>query len=84
VMNLKDHTIPAALIFLFAGLLLAAPCAHAEGGYIDINNPFIRKIPLAVPYFKTLVQHPRSGEKCTAGCRYHGGNAGVHGIFQAG
>jgi TolB protein len=33
--------------------LVAAP--HAAGyEVIDINNPFIRKIPLAVPYFKNL------------------------------
>ncbi len=41
--------------FLTAGLLIACPAfCSSDYGYIDISNPFLRKIPLAVPLFKTL------------------------------
>ena len=47
-----------SISFIILGLLLMGPVfcwAQSEADqyeYIDISNPFLRKIPLAVPYFK--------------------------------
>jgi TolB protein len=35
-------------------LLVAAPAASADIAYIDLTNPFLRKIPLAVPHFQAM------------------------------
>lgn len=46
---------------LFLALLLilifGSNAFGAEYDYIDINNPFLRKIPVAVPIFKTISQN---------------------------
>jgi len=39
-------------------LLVLTPSSQAEYEYIDINNPFLRKIPLAAPYFKSISGSP--------------------------
>lgn len=40
---------------LCVGILVwGAGIAHAQYDYIDISNPFLRKIPLAVPVFKPI------------------------------
>ncbi|MBW2660480.1 MAG: Tol-Pal system beta propeller repeat protein TolB [Deltaproteobacteria bacterium] len=39
------------LFFIDTGL------CHAEYNYIDINNPFLRKIPIAIPLFKTVSEN---------------------------
>lgn len=49
----------AALVVLFALLLglggaPAGAQSETEYEYIDISNPFLRKIPLAVPWFKAI------------------------------
>ena len=42
------HVIAIATLLIFPGL------CQAEYDYIDITNPFLRKIPLAVPFFKNM------------------------------
>ncbi len=46
-------------ISIVLGLLLTAGTglAQTEYEYIDISNPFLRKIPLAVPWFKMTSGH---------------------------
>jgi len=44
----------AAILVLLAVFWCAASPAGAQYDYIDINNPFLRKIPLAVPDFTAL------------------------------
>jgi len=39
---------------MLALILSQAPLSAAEYDYIDISNPFLRKIPLAVPWFKNM------------------------------
>ena len=41
-------------LVLMAVILFAASKGHAEYDYIDISNPFLRKIPVAVPVFKAI------------------------------
>jgi TolB protein len=43
------------------GLIICtpAPLAAEDIKYIDINNPFIRKMPMAVPYFKSFSDKPK-------------------------
>ena len=41
-------------LVLTAVILLTAGIGHAEYDYIDISNPFLRKIPVAVPVFKAI------------------------------
>jgi TolB protein len=43
----------AALVFMIAAVPCGAQTESQGYQYIDITNPFLRKIPLAVPYFKT-------------------------------
>ena len=49
-----------SIFFITLGFLLMAPMSAAAQGnadqyeYIDISNPFLRKIPLAVPMFKNV------------------------------
>jgi TolB protein len=44
------------LVVLGVCLIAVTPHAAAQSGYeyIDISNPFLRKIPIAVPWFKAL------------------------------
>ncbi len=51
-------------ILLCAILVVSIPCGASakDYGYIDITNPFIRKIPLAVPIFKTYGDDERASD----------------------
>ena len=43
------------IIACIVTLMVFQTSIHAdEYDYIDINNPFLRKIPLAVPWFKNI------------------------------
>lgn len=44
----------AVLLTLLTAILLGATPVQAQYEYIDINNPFLRKIPLAIPNFTDL------------------------------
>jgi TolB protein len=49
------------LVAMTLGCLTAAGVTKAEEyDYVDINNPFLRKIPLAVPYFKPISDTPQA------------------------
>jgi TolB protein len=64
-MNAKNRIVKwirrAVLLGLIGGLLLVPALSWADYEYIDITNPFLRKIPLAVPVFKSLT--PNDAEK---------------------
>jgi TolB protein len=49
-------TIPILTLALVA-MLVAPPWGRADYDYIDITNPFIQKIPLAVPVFKAFEEN---------------------------
>jgi len=51
-------------VTIIIGLLLTAGTglAQTEYEYIDISNPFLRKIPLAVPWFKVTSGHAAEHE----------------------
>lgn len=53
-----------ALLSIGLTFLLPTLLGAEEIKYIDINNPFIRKMPIAVPYFKSFSDSPK--EKVTA------------------
>ena len=40
--------------FAVIALFIIPGVCHAEYDYIDINNPFLRKIPIAIPIFSNL------------------------------
>ena len=45
------------LSLIFMAILCSMPCEPTRAAgltYIDISNPFLRKIPIAIPYFKPL------------------------------
>jgi len=46
------------LLVLTALFLIIPPFCSAEYDYIDINNPFLKKIPIAIPSFKTVTENP--------------------------
>ncbi len=49
---------PAYIIFLImtASFLICPGLCLSEYDYVDINNPFLRKIPIAIPLFKTMAK----------------------------
>jgi TolB protein len=50
------------LLLVFSPLGLIQNAAAVE--YIDISNPFLRKIPLAVPWFKNISQSAKGDALC--------------------
>ena len=60
---------PISLIIALALLMLtgvgsSTAIAKEPFEYLDISNPFLRKIPLAVPFFKPLNDNPETGQDC--------------------
>lgn len=49
-------------------LLILAPShpARADVKYIDLTNPFLRKIPMAIPVFKAMTPNPAEREQASA------------------
>jgi TolB protein len=45
-------------LYIAALILLTAVPVHAGYDYIDISNPFLRKIPIATPYFRPTSEAP--------------------------
>lgn len=56
----KSPAWPAYIIFLvmMASFLICPALCWSGYDYIDINNPFLKKIPLAIPLFKTMAKSP--------------------------
>ena len=52
------------LVALTTSLFVTTICAQ-QHDYIDISNPFLKKIPIAIPYLKTATGNP--GEDALAG-----------------
>jgi TolB protein len=46
-----------AIFFIFL-LMLMPHAVNAEIKYFDLTNPFLRKIPMAVPAFQSMSKHP--------------------------
>ncbi len=45
-------------------ILVQAPrAANADLKYIDLTNPFLRKIPMAIPVFQSMTRHPSEMEQ---------------------
>ncbi len=59
----------AWFVFIIFVIALHTPLVHAEYDYITITDPFIKKIPVAVPDFKPLSSAP--------GIKEHARNAAV-------
>ncbi|MCG6910953.1 MAG: Tol-Pal system beta propeller repeat protein TolB [Deltaproteobacteria bacterium] len=58
----RFYLVRLVAIVCLAGLLMLNPAAGAEEyEYIDISNPFLRKIPTAVPRFKNLSGNQAAG-----------------------
>lgn len=53
-MMLKKICSKPALVFLLWILILFPGSSRAEVKYIDLTNPFLRKIPMAVPVFRAM------------------------------
>ncbi|HDI59175.1 MAG TPA: Tol-Pal system beta propeller repeat protein TolB [Desulfobacteraceae bacterium] len=60
-------------LLVFGCLLALAggwhPAAAADYGYIDLTNPYLRKIPIAIPEFKTVSPEPAVTELALQGGR---------------
>ncbi|MDY0313326.1 MAG: hypothetical protein RBR20_14515, partial [Desulfobacterales bacterium] len=55
------------LLVLAAAWSPAAPAA--DYGYIDLTNPYLRKIPIAIPDFKTVSEDVAATELARQGTR---------------
>lgn len=51
---MKHIGLPAIVVAVLLGLFPWPATALADYGYIDITNPFLRKIPIAIPTFKAF------------------------------
>jgi TolB protein len=51
-----------ALAIVVTAILLLPACGWADIKYIDLTNPFLRKIPMAVPVFKAITPSPAESE----------------------
>jgi TolB protein len=50
----KYHRLPKLLGLILLIMYLTAPVVSADIAYIDLTNPFLRKIPIAVPHFRAM------------------------------
>ncbi len=51
---MKKYLIKTICPAIFLALFIIPGLCHADYDYIDINNPFLRKIPIAIPVFSSL------------------------------
>ncbi len=76
------RALTTTILAVALSLLAAVPPASGQRGYdyVDISNPFLRKIPIAVPAFKTVPPgHRRLSER---GAEILAENLGFTGYFQ--
>lgn len=70
---------------LLATLLLAvlwgSPAAAAEYGYIDLTNPFLRKIPIAIPAFRSVTSTADAERLAAQGARLAADTLAFTGYF---
>lgn len=58
-MRLKRYPIFCFICLALAGMFVGiVPVCHAEYDYVNISDPFLNKIPLAVPVFKGMSNDP--------------------------
>lgn len=69
--------VTASVCLLTAGLSRAASVT-----YIDINNPFLRKIPIAIPFFKPLGSHAEEIEASRKAAELLAGTLEFSGYFK--
>lgn len=50
------------LIFILIALLFPISSVRAEYDYVDISNPFLRKIPIGIPLFAAKSKNPREAK----------------------
>lgn len=51
---MRKYLIKTICMAIFLALFIMPGLCHADYDYIDINNPFLRKIPIAIPVFSSL------------------------------
>ncbi len=59
----QKHPVFILLLAVFLFSFILPPSAGAKYDYIDITNPFIKKIPIAVPFFKEVTGHSEELKK---------------------
>jgi TolB protein len=71
-------------LFLLAWVWISAAAAAAQETYqyIDIRNPFLRKIPLAVPHFKTMNDSARGADSARKAVELMTGSLDFTGFFK--
>jgi len=57
--NMTKFSVVAISMLIFWMTAGAAAAGPAEFSYIEISNPFLRKIPIAIPLFKSTTQSPQ-------------------------
>ncbi len=71
----------AALLLLWACSILSTPATAADYGYIDLTNPYIHKIPIAIPDFKTVAGNPAADGVALEGSRLTADTLSFTGYF---
>ena len=75
----RPRLVPWCVLLLV--LVWAAAAPAADYGYIDLTNPFLRKIPIAVPTFKTLSATEDAGRLAAEGARLMADTLAFTGYF---
>lgn len=77
------------VLWVMIGLLVACiawPAAAQQSGeayqYIDIRNPFLRKIPLAIPHFKTIAGGAREEDNSRKAADFMSSSLDFTGYFK--
>ncbi len=80
--------LPVAIVLMLAVMFIewVGPAAAQQSGetyqYIDIRNPFLRKIPLAVPLFKNLNSGAREEDNSRKAVDFMGSSLDFTGYFK--
>lgn len=81
-MNLKKQGNKILLIVMGLALFLTSPILGAEYDYLKFTNPFIKKVPIAVPEFKNLNERPMGNDLARLGADQLASNLAFTGFFK--
>jgi TolB protein len=84
-MTNRSHLVTAGMLVLAFFAMACAAGAQPSGEsyqYIDIRNPFLRKIPLAVPLFKNLTSGPREEDNSRKAADFMASSLDFTGYFK--
>ncbi len=81
-MNLNRRFFKIMLSMALSFFLLISTAQSAEYDYIKFTNPFVKKVPIAVPELKNISSHPDGNELTRQGADMLSSNLAFTGFFK--